>query len=267
MAEDLTRDRVELKYLALEDEVEDLLRQAGRFPEDPAFRTEQTRVTTVYFDLPDRILARRALERSRRALKVRLREYGPPSPFAWIEVKERNGWLSRKTRFPLAKGLVAPFFRGELEEKDLLEGAADRERLAEGLRQVRDVARGGPLLASGAACYRRLAIEGGHPYARLTIDLGISYHLGPLDLYEGISDLDRPALGPAALLEPGAVVEIKYRGGEPPRWCRRVVGDLPAVDFSKFLTLSSLALSEPVHPWGSTSKELTAAGSRRRGGA
>ena len=47
----------------------------------------------------------------------------------------------------------------------------------------------------GAVRYRRCSIEGGTPVGRLTLDDRISYHLGPLPLYESHDSLDRSALG------------------------------------------------------------------------
>jgi hypothetical protein len=251
-AEDLSRDRVELKYLVLPKEVEGLLGELGTLPPGGSFRAQECRITTVYLDRPDGALARRALEGWGPSVKVRLREYFPiegteGSAFVWIEVKEREGRTSRKTRFPLHKALVAPFFRGQADAARILDGSdpvGPRERVIEGVRRVREIARGGPLLPAGATSYRRWAVEGGHPRARLTVDREITYHLGEIDLYEERRELDREALGPVAVEHPGGVAELKYRGLEIPLWWERALRKLSPVDFSKFLTLSALAVSE-----------------------
>jgi hypothetical protein len=251
MSEDLTRDRVELKYLILPEEVEGLLGELGTLPPGGSFRAEEYRITTVYFDRADGALARRALAGWGRIVKVRLREYlpprgGTPSPFVWIEVKEREGSLSRKTRFPLDKGLVAAFFRGELDAARILDGPMPmepREQVLEGVRRVREISRARPLGPVGAASYRRRAVEGGRPRARLTVDREITYHLGKIDLYEDRPALEGEALGPVAVEHPGAVAELKYRSLEMPRWWERALGEMPRVDFSKFLTISALAAS------------------------
>jgi hypothetical protein len=252
MRDDLAQDRVELKYLLLPDEVEDFLLDLRPARADLSFRVEHALVTTVYFDRPEGTLARRALSGRGRAVKIRLREYLPPeggagSPLVWIEVKEREGVTSWKTRFPLPKELVAPFFRGHVEAVRIPDGpgaGGAEERGVRGVRRIRALARGGPLVAVGATCYRRLAIEGGHPRARLTVDQEVTFHVGALDLYEGRSTLDRAALGPPAVEHAGAVAEIKVRGLLLPDWCDRARRDRRPVEFSKFLTLAALAFSD-----------------------
>jgi hypothetical protein len=246
MPEDLTQDRVELKYVALPDEVDGILADLRALAAQPGFRVDQAWITTVYFDLPDGRLARRTLAGGPRTVKVRMREYLPPqgsreSSSVFIEVKVRDGSTSRKARFPLEKARVAPFFRGQGDPDLALDGS---DFLAEGVRRVRRIAGGGPLLAVGAASYRRLAVEGGHPRARITLDRQISYHLGSFDLYEESPALDRQALGPPAVEDAGGIAELKFRGPEPPPWGERLLRSLPAVEFSKFLALSALALSE-----------------------
>jgi hypothetical protein len=166
--QDLTRDRVELKYLLPPHEAEPILSEVCRSLAAPGCRTEESRITTIYFDRPDGALAARALSGCPRSVKVRLRRYappdgGPPSRLVFVEVKERDGSVSRKARFPLHGDEVAPFFRGDLRAGPL-----------EGMERVRRIARDGLLVPVGAACYRRTAVEGGRPQARLTIDRELS---------------------------------------------------------------------------------------------
>src|SRR6185436_2188096 len=110
---DLVRRRIELKYLLPAAKTRELRAVLTAEP-GQHFRRIGGWVTTVYFDLPDRRLARAAMERPEENLKLRLREYfddegAPCSPFVWIEIKERQGSSSRKSRFRLHKRLVAPF--------------------------------------------------------------------------------------------------------------------------------------------------------------
>jgi len=121
---DLVRRRIELKYLLPAAKTRELRAVLTAEP-GPHFRRIGGWVTTVYFDLPDRRLARAAMERPEENLKLRLREYfddegAPCCPFVWIEIKERQGSSSRKSRFRLHKRLVAPFLRGAADLTSIL---------------------------------------------------------------------------------------------------------------------------------------------------
>jgi hypothetical protein len=98
--------------------------------------------------------------------------------------------------------------------------------------------------AVGAARYRRVAVEGGTPRARMTLDEEISYHLGPLGLYEAHEALDSEALGPPAIQEAGSVGELKFAGSQAPSWCERAFAGLSPAEYSKFLVISTLAHPE-----------------------
>jgi hypothetical protein len=240
--EDLTRERIELKYLIAGDLLDAFLRGVSAAASSPFFRIEESRITTVYLDRPDGRLARGALSGSPRSVRLRLREYLPSegagsSPHVWVEVKRLEGTTSRKIRFPLSKKLLSPFLRGYVD-------ARMHERFGEGLRRVREITGGGPLVAVGAVSCRRRAVEGGNPRARFTLDREVSYHVGDFGLAEGRGAPDRDALGPPAVTDAGAIAELKFRGRRlPPSWgpfLRR----FPPVEFSKFRVLSALVLSD-----------------------
>jgi hypothetical protein len=100
----------------------------------------------------------------------------------------------------------------------------------------------------GAVRYRRCSIEGGTPAGRLTLDDRISYHLGPIALYDTHSAIDRRALGPVVGEEVSGVLEVKHGGDPAPEWCRRLVGGRDPAEYSKFLMLARLSFAEaPAH--------------------
>jgi hypothetical protein len=247
---DLVRRRIELKYLLPSATTREL---RAVLTADPGseYRRIGGWVTTVYFDLPDRRLARAALERPEENLKLRLREYfddegAPCSRFVWIEIKERQGSSSRKARFRLHKRLVGPFLKGESDLADILsckEAGSDPSSVCETVQRIHDLA-GDAWTPFGAVRYRRCSIEGGSPAGRLTLDDRISYHLGPIALYETHAALDRRALGPAAGEEPSGVLEVKHASDALPAWCRRHVDGRDPAEYSKFLMLSKLSFAE-----------------------
>ena len=246
MIDDLVKRRVELKHVFPAGDGE-ILRARMR-----ALRPGVGGwVTTVYFDFPDRRFTRAALESPQANLKIRLREYFsdddvPCSPFVWLEIKERDGARSTKSRFQLHKRMVRGFLEGELDLASVLtcqEGAPDLSRVVDAARRLHDLARGS-LVPVGAVRYLRCSTQG-EPAARLTLDRGIAYHVGPVGLYEAHDALDADALGAPTWSDGAAVVEVKHAGEAPPAWCRHVVGDRAASDYSKFLHLARLSLAEP----------------------
>jgi hypothetical protein len=247
MSHDLVRRRTELKYLLPPDQTREIRARLTAEPPD-GFRRIGGWVTTVYFDLPDRRLVRAALEQPEENLKLRLREYfddegAPCSRFVWFEIKERQGSSSRKSRFRLHKRMVDRFLRGECDLASILTcqgSASDVSGVCETVQRIHDLA-GDSWVPFGAVRYRRCSIEGGSPAGRLTLDDRISYHLGPLALYESHESLDRRSLGPVAGEEASGVMETKHAGGSLPEWCRRIVGAHGAAEYSKFLMLSRLS--------------------------
>lgn len=231
----LLRRRVELKYLLWPGETEAVLSRLRAARSDPRFRSTDGLVRTVYLDRPDGRLTRAACERPLRNVKLRIRDYftpdgGSASPTLWVDVKERDGRLSTKSRFRLDRRLLARFLDGRLDDDDVPEDGL------EAFRRVRDVAGAGPLVPIGAVGYRRLAVEGGDPVARVTFDREVSYHAGPLDLELVGGAWD--GLGPPALGERVSILELKYGGGTP--W---FVPDVEPVEYSKFNVLSALVHS------------------------
>jgi hypothetical protein len=99
----------------------------------------------------------------------------------WIEIKERRGDASRKSRFRLHKRLVSPFLRGEADLAIVLtcQGPeTDATAVCEAIQRIQDL--GGEIWAPlGAVRYRRCSIEGGSPAGRVTLDDRISYPPGP----------------------------------------------------------------------------------------
>lgn len=253
MTDELVRDRVELKYAFAPEEAEALTDRLAPAFGDPNFRTEHGWVTTVYLDRPDGALAGAALKSPTECVKVRLRAYfgpggAPRSDSLWVEIKERSGVVSRKTRFELPKLWVEPFLGNRISTGRLMACQSPRldpAPVGRAIDRIREIA-GGPLFPMGASSYRRFAIEGGAPCARLTVDRRLSYHLGPFDL--GGGGLRREALGPAAVEDAGGLVELKYRGDRPPRWCEPALRGYRPVEYSKFLTLAALALSDLMVP-------------------
>lgn len=256
MTQDLVRRRIELKYLLPAGRTRELRTCLTSTSTAPGFRRIGGWVTTVYFDLPDRRLARAALERPGENLKLRLREYfddrgAPCSRFVWFEIKERQGDASRKNRFRLHKRLVARFLKGEVDLASILTcqgNASDPSNVFETVQRIHDLA-GESWGAIGAVRYRRCSIEGGTPAGRVTLDDRISYHLAPLSLYETHEALDHEALGPAAGEEAAGVLELKHGadssgGASLPGWCRGFVGGMQPADYSKFLMLSRLSFAE-----------------------
>ena len=252
MSDDLVKRRVELKHVFPAAEGEALRARMRALRPGFAARRLGGWVTTVYFDLPDRRFTRAALDSPEANLKIRLREYFsdddvPCSPFVWLEIKEREGARSNKSRFQLHKRMVGGFLEGELDLAAVLtcqEGAPDLSRVLESVQRLHDLARG-VLVPVGAVRYLRCSTQGGEPAARLTLDRDIAYHVGPVGLYDAHDALDADALGAPTWCDGAAVVEIKHGGAAPPAWCRGFVGDRPASEYSKFIHLARLSLTEP----------------------
>jgi hypothetical protein len=227
---DLFRERRELKYLPDPRETQELRKRMEEAGSSPGFKREEGWVTTVYLDRPDGSLSRKTLGSPAECVKVRLREYLTGTEGIYLELKERRGWLSRKSRVVVSRREVGAILRGQ----GWGAGATwDR---------IREVA-GGPMRAVGAVRYRRLAVEGGTPRARVTLDELIRYHLELDDLDDALGS---GALGPVAIREAQAVGELKFAGSHPAAWCERMIAGLSPAEYSKFRAISALALSETV---------------------
>jgi hypothetical protein len=249
--DDLVRRRVEVKHLVPASAAPEIRRRIAAARPGRGARRIDGWVTTAYFDLADRRLSRAALDRPESNLKLRLREYFtedgvPCSPFVWFEIKEREGGVTRKSRFQLHRRLLRRFLDGDRDLAEILtcqEKGTALEDVVAAVQRVDDLARS-PLAAVGAVRYRRTSVQGGEPAARVTLDERISYHLGLPALAEGRRALDRFGLGPAAWEESAAIVEVKHSGDGPPAWCAGVVGSAAPAEYSKFLILARLSLAE-----------------------
>lgn len=251
MIDDLVRRRTEIKHVFPAGKGEELRTRLRALRPGAGERRTGGWVSTVYFDLPDRRYSREALARPESNLKIRLREYftddpSPCAPFVWLEIKERDGAASRKSRFQIHKRMVGGFLEGELDLAAILtcqDAAADLDRVVEAVQRLHELAVS-PLAPVGAVRYRRCSLQGGDPCARLTLDREISFHPAPTGLYEAHGALDGGALGPPIWVDGAAVVEVKHHGAAPPAWCRAYVGAEPPVEYSKFLLLARLAAAE-----------------------
>jgi hypothetical protein len=96
-----------------------------------------------------------------------------------------------------------------------------------------------PLEASCLVNYRRLSFQSGDGALRVTIDLGLSFHAPPEDLWTRTHALVRESLGPTHGGLGEAVLEVKQRAGTP-AWLERALerAGVHAIPFSKFVTAS-----------------------------
>jgi hypothetical protein len=243
---------VETKFLLWPDEIPPFLRGIDGFLSDPSVRRDEWRISTIYLDRPDGFLARSALACPELHVELRLREFFPPdgrplSPFIWVESKVQDRTLSSVNRFQLHRRLIPRFLNGDLDEEEIVdcqERHVEPDRVARAARAVREAAGSRRLRMTGAVTYLRSTFEGGSPVARLTLDRGISYHLDPHPFSAGGASLERDRLGPASLEETACVVELKHRRSRPPDWNDGRSDPPGPVEYSKFVILSSLALSE-----------------------
>src|SRR5687767_8505483 len=102
---DLSRARVETKYCVAAEDVPALLVRI------PADEREEYGIRSLYFDRPDRSLARAAVADPLHCTKVRAREY-PGGSSVWFEVKTRRGRWTRKSRLHLHRSEAAALFGG-----------------------------------------------------------------------------------------------------------------------------------------------------------
>ena len=235
--DDLVKRRIEIKHLVSPVAADGIREWIANARPGRNARRISGWVATTYFDLPDRRLARAALDRPEQNLKLRAREYFsedyvPCSPFLWIELKEREGGVSRKSRFQLHRRMLRRFLEGDRDLAEILtcqEKGSVLEDVVAAVQRIDDLARS-PLATVGAVRCRRSSVQGGDPAARVTLDESISYHLGPG--------------APPAWIEPSAVVELKHGGDAVPAWAAGLAGALEPSDYSKFLVLARLSLSE-----------------------
>jgi SPX domain protein involved in polyphosphate accumulation len=234
MMQDLVKRRVEIKHLLSPSAAPDVHRRLRAADPGTDAKRISGRVVTTYLDLPDRRLTRAVLDHPEENLKLRIREYlseqgTPVSPFVWVEMKEREGEISRKSRFRLHKRLLAKFLDGGVDLGEVLTCQSDPFDVGDVVQAVQEIhmVAEGPLSPIGTVRYRRDSIQGGDPAARVTLDEEITYFVGTASWTEG-----------------SAVVEVKHSGERPPSWCRAVVGPGRASEYSKFLVLARLSMAE-----------------------
>jgi hypothetical protein len=243
--ERMTAERQETKFLLPEVQVLPLVQAINRHLEPHRYRGKganplpaaQHFVTTIYFDTPSRTHYRTARDFALANVKIRAKEYydvhpglieiaTDPSQFVryqpalWFELKQRIGPQTLKQRFRLAKQEIPSIFGS---------GAVPAERLARLLRAVsppaavEEIARHCEALDEDLAAdclvnYRRLAWQDADAELRVTIDLCLTVFSPPADLWTRRRALVRSSLGTPLFVVPDAVVEVKGRQSEPPRW-------------------------------------------------
>ena len=227
---DLVKSRVEIKRLLSPAAAERARARLLASRPGGDVRRQSGWVVTAYLDGPDRRLAKTALEQPEKNVKLRVREYfdgleHPASPFVWVEVKSREGAVTRKSRFPLLKTRLGRLLEGRLAPSQLSE-AEDPAEAMETLRRIREIVRG-PLSVVGTVRCLRTSLQGGDPAARVTLDQRITYQAGAKVREEAAS-----------------VLEVKHAAGPLPSWVRRIAGSTEVAEYSKFRTLALLALAE-----------------------
>jgi len=212
-------------------------------------------VTTIYFDTASRGLFRAATAHGESHLKLRAKEYydlhpaltetatDPRQlvrfqPVLWLELKHREGAVTRKQRIGIPKHDVPAFFAdGRISEQMV---AIQEPAHGPAARAVLDAV--AALCAScaeplGADClvnYRRTAWQDDAGSLRVTIDTQLAYFAPPADLWRRDWALVRPTLGAPIASEPRRVIEVKSHG-DPPGWLLELLGaHATAAPFSKF---------------------------------
>jgi hypothetical protein len=123
-----------------------------------------------------------------------------------------------------------------LSAEALLE--TERETASAGLRELADyvTALGEPLSANTLVHYRRMSWQNPDSTLRVTLDLGLSFHAPPGDLWIRDQALVRSALGSARHPFGSAVLEVKRRASLP-HWLEKMLeqSSLEPQPFSKFV--------------------------------
>jgi hypothetical protein len=183
------------------------------------------RITTVYFDTPDRAILEAARGQGR-SVKVRVKEYEHrgSSQEVWLELKLREGQRTGKLRSPIERSRVLEM----VAAPDPARGPLFAE-LA-GVRAELDAA----VAPACTVTYRRLAWETPDERIRVTIDAAISYAPPPPAPWDAGA---LASLGPAPVGEfEGGLLELKLRV-PPPAWLSDLVDGLAlsSSPFSKFV--------------------------------
>jgi hypothetical protein len=263
----MTADREERKYLLSADALLPLVAELSerllphRFSGEGANRLPDAHhfVTTVYFDTPSRWHYFGSIRNRESNVKVRAKEYYDihpslaelatdpaeivrPQPWVWFELKRRDGLRTTKRRFRLLKEDVSEFFSEACRGRRLDRGCTGTR--SEPLEDVVEHCRalGEPLSADCVANYRRASWQDARGALRVTVDVGLSFYMPPVDLWTSARALSRERLGAPRAHCAGAIVEVKQRESEP-AWLREALtrsGAQP-VALSKF-TMASEAV-------------------------
>jgi hypothetical protein len=271
----ITNDRRELKYFVPAGRAASFVRSmspllalhrylgAGSNPLPRA----QHFTTTVYFDTDTQALCRAALTQPVH-VKARAREYydvhadltelpAHPrellryQPVLWIEVKQRDGERSRKSRVAVPKAEVAGFLESLAVSAAIrrLQPAGGREldRVIAELGRLR-AQLGRPLRASCIVNYRRLSWENSAGTLRITLDRELCAFAPLPDLWTRREALTRELLGEPAHRVSPAVLEVKSRDVLP-EWLDALLADHAAQaagEYSKFVMASRAVHGEIV---------------------
>lgn len=270
--EPITAEREEIKYLVTSDRLDALLsvlarelpthrfsgEGANRLPDPHQF------VTTIYFDTPSGRHYREALQDASHNVKVRAKEYYDlhPSlaevatdptqivryqPWAWFEIKRRNGSQTSKRRFRVPKQDVPSIFSSGRLSTEWLWHESEKEAALAGLAELAEYGEnlGEPLSASALVNYRRLSWQDPKGELRVTLDLALAFFAPPPDLWTRSHALIRGTLGPALGREQRAVLEVKCRRAVP-SWLTETLErlGLRPQQFSKFVTASGVVRAQ-----------------------
>lgn len=260
--EAMTADREETKYLVPGALVDGIVRAVSRHLDSHRFTGEGANrlpdphhfVTTIYFDTPSRRHFHAAVGSMTQNVKIRAKEYYDmhPSlaelatdptqivkgqPWVWFEIKRRNGAQTTKRRFRLPKKDMPRVLQAQcLSAEALLE--TERDTAAAGLSELADYVQslGEPLNANTLVHYRRLSWQNPDSTLRVTLDLGLSFHSPPNDLWTRDQALLRSALGSLRHPFGSAVLEVKRRAPLP-AWLTEALeqAQLEPKSFSKFV--------------------------------
>lgn len=232
METDITRTRIELKYLIPPEMVDEIVVRI------PADGQQEYGVTTVYFDSPEGALSQMATERPYRCVKVRTREYLDGSSHVWFEVKSRTGAWTRKWRFRVEKSDIGALLDSGLDLNflSLRAGPGGSSGDMEEAQRCLASATHGRLQPLGAVYAHRRVFQLDQVPVRFTLDENLSYHRPPPGLYAEHPAFVPEILGVPLHREPRAILEFKH-AGETPLWCSRIVSALTVCAYSKFRTL------------------------------
>ncbi|MGC4093958.1 MAG: VTC domain-containing protein [Polyangiaceae bacterium] len=158
-------------------------------------------------------------------------------PWVWFEIKRRNGSQTTKRRFRLPKRDMPRVLQADrISAEGLLD--TERDTATAGLSELAEYVQslGEPLQANTLVNYRRLSWQNPDSTLRVTLDLGLSFHQPPTDLWSREHALVRSALGGGRSPFGAAILEVK-RLAPSPAWLDHALeeAELQPQSFSKFV--------------------------------